>query len=1174
MSQGPIGFHPRVEQAVEIFAGGEYGSGYRISERLIITSRHVVPIGVSPVTVRVRTREVSAKLQAEVVWRAKAQEVDIALLRLLDTAPSIVPDPAVFGDLGLAPAKQLEFQAIGFPAHKRQKLPNAMEQRDTDHVIGRIPAAANVKAGILDLLHSDRTHTRGDDWRGMSGAAVFAHDHLVGIVIEAETKDTPLRAVPITLAVGWREEQRRVSEPADSVDALREILADDGVSARAEPVRLRTAYGARIRQLAEEAGELIGRGAELEQLAEFARSDRCYEWWIGAALAGKTTLAAHFAVDPPNGVDVVAYFVRKPGPLQGMSFTKAICDQLASLLGIPAPNYPQSEHLADLWQQTKGKAHLTGRRLLLVVDGVDENCDDDRVTALLPTNVDDHAKVLVFSRPVPRSTLGVPPGHPLLSQTRCPEVDLTTSPHASIFPVSYEKVKGASSIRSHPVHMADDIDTVLSGLDELLESNPEDFIRNFVQRNGNGGGQYAAFLEGAIEQLGSATVYEVMGYIVNEIESEIIPGEIRLRELYRAIRNEFGTEVARIFSGPLSRVESLLGLCEVAHEYPGVTQYSARHGNTERSSPESDFYELRLRDRALAAQYSDAESELDKAVNLDPGRADRLSLEFGFLYLNEQDRELVAGLWSQLAVGNDYPLQVGPVRDVKDVKLKVERTTVDSPASTEPTGSVVTPPARTAHRPEDIEPAEALAALLDSIFLLSGEQRNILLGWSGWRVENRHFGDTVAVDCFANDPRRARCRIELIDTGSPLRLQDLAASLITHSAASSDPQLDHLVFVSPRNDPDSQLAEMISSWNGTGTYSFIVQVWSPANGFRELIRQRPQLFEYVYGETPQERTASSESLPAALWNERLAPPLRVAASWQRYLKDPALHCLANENAEHFNEVYQRQAELRAMDGRGRNLDGTLRDNIMDWLKTDETSLLILAEFGEGKSFFTYSLSRHLCEQLVRAPGSGIFPLRLPLRELHKAGGPRQLLEWRLSEIGADLHGWNDLGRQFQTLIILDGFDEMSVELTPKAVRANIIALSQCYEAFKRSKVIITSRGRFFDGGRDEERLLDRIGRPRAIHIAPVSRGQCIGYLESIATASGNIAKLQHLQRMYDPIGLAAKPLFLQMMSETLAELPSDDFSELILYRTYVKESLSRKIDLLEDPQLDTSRGSL
>ena len=102
---------------------------------------------------------------------------------------------------------------------------------------------------------------------------------------------------------------------------------------------------------------------------------------------------------------------------------------------------------------------------------------------------------------------------------------------------------------------------------------------------------------------------------------------------------------------------------------------------------------------------------------------------------------------------------------------------------------------------------------------------------------------------------------------------------------------------------------------------------------------------------------------------------------------------------------------------------------------------------------------------------------------------------------------------------------------------------------------MTSRQRVLDGSRDWERTLDRLRRPRILRIASGSRRQRVQYLEQFATDDTSARVLANLRGLYDPIGLAAKPLFLEMIKETLTELPDDSFSETILYDTYINKSL-------------------
>ena len=69
-----------------------------------------------------------------------------------------------------------------------------------------------------------------------------------------------------------------------------------------------------------------------------------------------------------------------------------------------------------LWQQAADRAARSGRHLLLVVDGLDEDLlppGSPSVASLLPLLAGAHAHVLVASRPHPGLPDDVPGGHPL-----------------------------------------------------------------------------------------------------------------------------------------------------------------------------------------------------------------------------------------------------------------------------------------------------------------------------------------------------------------------------------------------------------------------------------------------------------------------------------------------------------------------------------------------------------------------------------------------------------------------------------------------------------------------------------------------------------------------------------------------------------------------------------------
>ena len=98
--------------------------------------------------------------------------------------------------------------------------------RDTAHVYGQLAPLGQLKQGRLDLdvaSASPSAREGGSPWAGMSGAAVIADNHLVGVItVDPARYHDRLVAVPISRLL------------AD--EGFRTRLADHGVPAEAAPV--------------------------------------------------------------------------------------------------------------------------------------------------------------------------------------------------------------------------------------------------------------------------------------------------------------------------------------------------------------------------------------------------------------------------------------------------------------------------------------------------------------------------------------------------------------------------------------------------------------------------------------------------------------------------------------------------------------------------------------------------------------------------------------------------------------------------------------------------------------------------------------------------------------------------------------------------------------------------
>ncbi|UZI30673.1 hypothetical protein [Streptomyces sp. VB1] len=150
------------------------------------------------------------------------------------------------------------------------------------------------------------------------------------------------------------------------------------------------------------AADFRGREAELSELASFGTearspgvSEKNYWRWLAPAWAGKSALLAEFVLNPPPGIDVVAFFItsRMAGQNDAAAFCEVVQRQLYALLREEEPlstPHTRDEQMRLALDRAAERSAAEGRRLVLVVDGLDEDHgvtagpDCHSIAALLP----------------------------------------------------------------------------------------------------------------------------------------------------------------------------------------------------------------------------------------------------------------------------------------------------------------------------------------------------------------------------------------------------------------------------------------------------------------------------------------------------------------------------------------------------------------------------------------------------------------------------------------------------------------------------------------------------------------------------------------------------------------------------------------------------------------------
>ena len=198
------------------------GSGYLLGDRLVLTARHVIAPAVPKAGGRVLVRPVGASgwLPARVEW-ADA-DADAALVRVEEEGWREPTGESVLRWGKVADSDPVPCTAVGFPWASAR--PDRM--RDTAHVYGRLAPLGQLRQGRLDLDVASASPTAregGSPWAGMSGAAVIADNHLVGVItVDPARYQDRLVAVPVG--------------PLLADPGFRAVLAGHGVPTEAVPV--------------------------------------------------------------------------------------------------------------------------------------------------------------------------------------------------------------------------------------------------------------------------------------------------------------------------------------------------------------------------------------------------------------------------------------------------------------------------------------------------------------------------------------------------------------------------------------------------------------------------------------------------------------------------------------------------------------------------------------------------------------------------------------------------------------------------------------------------------------------------------------------------------------------------------------------------------------------------
>ncbi len=208
-------------------AAGRVGSGYRVSDRLVLTAAHVIGGADGPEATDIGVRPLGERgwLSASLQWADR--ELDAALVRIESpgwTAPA-GESTVRWGRAG--GGDPLFCMAVGFPWAAER--PNGV--RDTEQLYGDIAPLGGLVSGLSDVNVSSAApagRPEESPWAGMSGAALVVASYLVGLIVvdPARYGTDRVRVRPAGDLVGVADFRTALIADGATLPAECEVLGD------------------------------------------------------------------------------------------------------------------------------------------------------------------------------------------------------------------------------------------------------------------------------------------------------------------------------------------------------------------------------------------------------------------------------------------------------------------------------------------------------------------------------------------------------------------------------------------------------------------------------------------------------------------------------------------------------------------------------------------------------------------------------------------------------------------------------------------------------------------------------------------------------------------------------------------------------------------------------------
>jgi len=216
----------------------------------------------------------------------------------------------------------------------------------------------------------------------------------------------------------------------------------------------------------------------------------------------------------------------------------------------------------------------------------------------------------------------------------------------------------------------------------------------------------------------------------------------------------------------------------------------------------------------------------------------------------------------------------------------------------------------------------------------------------------------------------------------------------------------------------------------------------------------------------------------------------------------------------------------------------LLGRLFEWLAADDQCfVLVLGDFGLGKTFVLQELARQMPQRLPN-----LVPMLVELRDLEKARSVDELIAQHFvaaDEREYNLDAFRYMLREGRVVLIFDGFDELALRVRYDRAADRLTTLLQALEG--RAKIVVSSRSQHFESSQQVRTALgDKVARlpgARLVELVGFDDAQIRAYLQKLYAGDALRAqdRMHLLAEVNDLLGLSRNPRMLTF----IAGIPDD-----------------------------------